>query len=51
MHLSNLVETIVHQPPPPLLPLIGGMVYLDHRNEFPMVNALVYVMHTRQDLQ
>ena len=44
MDLGNLVETVVHHF------LIGRMTYLGHRDEFLMVNALVYVMHTRQDL-
>ena len=28
--------------------LIGGMICLDCRDGFPMMSALVYVMHTRQ---
>ena len=42
--LGNPVETIVHHF------LIGGMTYLDHRDRFPMVGALVYVRHIGQDL-
>ena len=45
MDLGNLVEIVVHYL------LIGGMTYLDCRDEFLMVSALVYVMHIRQDLQ
>ena len=41
MDLDNLVETIVYHI------LIGGMVCLDHRDGFPMVSAIVYVMHTK----
>ena len=41
MDLSNPVETIVHHL------LIGWMNCLDHRDGFPMVSALVYVMYTR----
>ena len=40
MDLGNLVEIVVHYL------LIGGMTYLDRRDEFLMVSALVYVMHT-----
>ena len=41
MDLGNLIETVVHYF------LIGEMVCLDCRGEFPMVSALVYVMYTR----
>ena len=44
MDLGNLFETIVHYL------LIGGMTYIGSRNGFPMVSALMYVMHTGQDL-
>ena len=30
--------------------LIGGMTSLNYQDEFPMVSALMYVMHTGQDL-
>ena len=40
MDLGNLVEIIVYYL------LIGGITCLDHQDEFPMVSALVYVMHT-----
>ena len=43
MDLGNLIETVVHH-------LIGGMTYLSCRDEFFMVNTLVYVMHTGHDL-
>ena len=45
MDLGNLVETIVHHL------LIWGMTCLGQRDGFPIVSALVYVMHTIQDLQ
>ena len=45
MDLGNLVETIVYYL------LIGGMTCLGHRDGFPMVSALMYVMHTGQDLR
>ena len=45
MNLGNPVEIIVHHL------LIRGMVCLGHWDEFPMVSALVYVMHIGQDLQ
>ena len=45
MDLGNLVETVVHHL------LIGGMAYLGYRDGFPMVSALVYVMHIGQDLR
>ena len=45
MDLGNLVKTIIHNF------LIGGMVCLGCRDEFLMVSALVYAMHTIQDLQ
>ena len=40
MDLDNLVETVLQHL------LIGKMTYLIHWDEFPMVSALVYVMHT-----
>ena len=43
MDLSNPIETTVHHL------LIRGMVCLGCRDEFPVVSALVYVMHIRQD--
>ena len=39
MDLGNLVEIIVQHL------LIGGMTCLGRRDEFPIVSALVYVMH------
>ena len=30
--------------------VIGGMTYLGHSDDFPIVSALVYVMHIRHDL-
>ena len=45
MDLGNSIETIMHYF------LIGGMVCLGCRDEFLMVSALVYAMHTIQDLQ
>ena len=45
MDLGNSVETIVHHL------LIGGMTRLGHWDEFPMVSALVHVMHIGQDLR
>ena len=42
MDLGNLVEIVVHHL------LIEGMTYLGHQDGFPMVSALVYVMHTGQ---
>ena len=44
MDLGNSVEIVVHHL------LIGGMTCLGCRDEFPMVSALVYVMHTGWDL-
>ena len=44
MDLGNLVETVVHHL------LIEGMTYLGHRDKFPMVSAIVNMMHTGQDL-
>ena len=38
MDLDNLVETVVHYL------LIGGMACLGRRDEFPMVNILVYMV-------
>ena len=45
MDLDNSVETIVHYL------LIEGMTCLGRQDGFLMVSALVYVMHTRHDLQ
>ena len=42
MDLDNPFETIVNYF------LIGGMTYLGRWDGFPMVSALVYVMHTGQ---
>ena len=39
MDLSNPIDFVLHNL------LIGGMTYLGSRDEFLMVNALVYVMH------
>ena len=44
MDLGNPVETIVHHL------LSGGMTHFGHWDEFPMVSALVYMMHIGQDL-
>ena len=44
MDLDDRVETITHYL------LIGGMTYLGRQDEFPMVSALVHVMHIGQDL-
>ena len=44
MDMGNLVETVVHHL------LIGWMACLGRWDGFPMVSALVYVMHTGQDL-
>ena len=44
MELNNLFETVVHYF------LIWGMINLGYQDSFPMVRALVYVMHIRQDL-
>ena len=41
MDLGNPVEIVVYHL------LIGGMACLSHRDEFLMMSALVYVMHTR----
>ena len=41
MDLGNLVETIVF--------LIRGMTCLGRQDGFPIVSALVYVMHTRKE--
>ena len=41
MDLGNSVETIVHYL------LIGGMTGLGRWDEFPMMNILMYVIHTR----
>ena len=45
MNLNNLVKTIVHHL------LISGMTCLNRRDEFPMVSALMYVMHIGHDLR
>ena len=45
MDLGNSVKIVVHHL------IIGGMTCFGHRDEFPMVSALVYVMHTGQDLR
>ena len=45
MDLGNPIETIMHHL------LIGGMTCLGRWDEFPMVSALVYVMHIGQDLR
>ena len=44
MNLANPVEIVVHYL------IIGGMIFLGHWNEFPILSVLVYVMHTEQDL-
>ena len=44
MDLDNLVELVVHYL------LIGRMACLGYLDEFPMVSALVYMMHIRQYL-
>ena len=41
MNLGNLVDIVVHQL------LIEVVAYLGLWDEFPMVSALVYEMHTR----
>ena len=43
--LGNPLKTVVHHL------LIGGMASFGYWDGFPMVSVLVYVMHTRQDLQ
>ena len=45
MDLGNPIEIVVHHL------LIGGIAYLGNRDGFPMVSALVYVMHTGHDLR
>ena len=40
MDLDNPVKIVLHYL------LIGGMTYLSCWNEFPMMSALVYEMHT-----
>ena len=45
MDLGNLIETVVHHI------LIGRVTCLGRQDRFPKLCALVYVMHTRQDLQ
>ena len=44
MILNILFEVVMHYV------IIGGMTCLGHRDEFSMVNALVYVMHSGHDL-
>ena len=44
MDLGNPIETVVHRL------LIGKMTYLGQQDKFFMVSALMYVIHTRQDL-
>ena len=45
MDLGNSIEIVVHHLP------IGRMACLGHWDQFPMVSALVYVMHTKQGLR
>ena len=45
MDLGNSIETIVHHL------LIGEITCLGHQDGFPMMSALVYVMHTGLDLR
>ena len=45
MDLGILVETIVHHL------LIWEMTSLGYLDGFPMISKLLYVMHTRHDLQ
>ena len=45
MDLGNLSENVVYYL------LIGETTCLDGQNGFPIVNALVYVIHIKQDLQ
>ena len=45
MDLGNLVEDVVHYL------LIRGMACLGHQDGFPILSALMYVMHIGQDLQ
>ena len=45
MGLGNPLEAVVHHL------VIGGMTCLGYWDGFPMVSALVYVMHIGQDLQ
>ena len=42
--MGNPIEIVVHHH------LIGGMDSLGHQDGFPMVSALVCMMHTGQDL-
>ena len=44
MDLGNPIETVVHHL------LIGRMTCLGSRDGFPMVSALIYVIHIGQDL-
>ena len=45
MDLANPIETVVHHL------LMKSMACLGHRDGFPMMSALVYVMHIEQNLQ
>ena len=45
MALGDPVKNVVHYL------LIGGMTCLSCQDEFHMISALVYVMHTGQDLR
>ena len=45
MNFKNLVETLVYHL------LIRGITCLGRQDGFPMVSALVYVMHIGRDLQ
>ena len=45
MDLGNLVEIVIYHL------LIKMVTYLGHRDGFPMVSALVYVMHIGQNLR
>ena len=45
MDLGNPIKIVVHYL------LIGWMTCLSCRDRFPMVSALVYVMHIGQDLR
>ena len=43
--LGNPIETVVHHL------IIGGMIFLSRWDGFHIVSALVYVIHTGQDLR
>ena len=45
MDLGNPIKIVVYHL------LIEGTTCLDHQDEFPMMSALVYMMHIEQDLQ